>query len=416
YMTAYALWGLSEAQKAGIAVDKKALQRGQKYLLKELPKLPEPTSDYERNRRLFSELVALKLDPKSQSEIIRRRWEKMAIASLHDPYSLALLLEGAALMGAETLKTAALNRLKALKKSEPAGSYFTQPQPVWGFWYSDREEMTARVLLALQAAGENSTIPQRELVAYLLAQKKQPHWRNTRVSALVAKALLAWALAAGEKAQAQRIVLRTGKSERVVDWDPRRNTITELRQDFRIAEQSARVSISRSGSGFFLARAEWRHYLETPLPPERQNPFRLSRRFYRVERNEGKYRIGAPSYQFRAGDIVMAELELRTPRGAEYLLIEDMLPAGFEPLADAELSSLGEIQSSGYENLPSALTRLDDRVALAKTFVEPDRFAPRAFYRARFPGHYQSMPAQGGWMYYPESFVFSTKDAITIRD
>ncbi len=62
------------------------------------------------------------------------------------------------------------------------------------------------------------------------------------------------------------------------------------------------------------------------------------------------------------------------------------------------------------------MTRLDDRVALAKTYMSKDAFVPRAFYRAVFPGKYQTMPAQGGLMYYPDTFAYSAADVITITD
>jgi uncharacterized protein YfaS (alpha-2-macroglobulin family) len=80
------------------------------------------------------------------------------------------------------------------------------------------------------------------------------------------------------------------------------------------------------------------------------------------------------------------------------------------------MAQMGNLRYDGYENAPAAVTRLDDRVALAKTWMAKENFVPRAFYRAVFPGKYQVMPAQGGLMYYPETFAYSASDVITISE
>jgi len=419
YMSAYTLWGLNEAKIAGIAVDANVLKRGIKYLDEQLATttIREIKDGYALNRLLFAQLVHLQLTKKSAlSEKIRRQWATLLSEKLKDPYVLALMLQGAAAAGWKDTRNAAVSQLAGLKKTNEQGSYFEQENARAWYWYSDREEITAQVLLALQIAGENEKIAQRELISYLIAQKKQRRWRSTKLSALVVRAFAAWAVTSGERIGKVRVTAEVNGERRDVEYDPLRSTATDLLITFNPKLRDARVKLSRSNSGFFLARAEWKHYLKKPLIRPRVGNFAVSRKFFVVERNGNNYTKGAAKYNFKAGELVMTEMDLRAEKGAEYLLLEDMIPAGFEPLTETELAQLGNLRYEGYENAPAAVTRLDDRVALAKTWLAQARFVPRAFYRAVFPGKYQVMPAQGGLMYYPESFAYSAADVITISE
>ena len=77
YMTAYTIWGLNEAALAGVTVDKKAIQRGVKYLTEQLTlqNLKDAIDNYLTHRLIFAQSVALKLAPKSPLvEKIRGEW------------------------------------------------------------------------------------------------------------------------------------------------------------------------------------------------------------------------------------------------------------------------------------------------------------------------------------------------------
>jgi uncharacterized protein YfaS (alpha-2-macroglobulin family) len=419
YMSAYTLWGLSEAKRAGIAVDDNVLRRGEKYLAEQLSTATtrDLKDGYALNRLLFAQMVQIELQKKSPlSEKIRAEWKSLLSGGIKDPYALALIVQGATAAAWTEIASAAIDRLALLKKTHTQGSYFEQENARAWYWMSDREEITAQVLYALQVAGENKKIAQRELISYLIAQKKERRWRSTKLSALITRAFAQWAVTSGESLRKVRVRVEVDGERRDVVYDPRKSSAADLLLSFRTKAREARVKLSRDSEGFFLARAEWKHYLVKPLLAPREGNFALSRKFFAVERSGNSYRKGAASYSFKAGDLVMTEVDLKAEKGAEYLLLEDMIPAGFEPLGPAEMAQMGNLRYDGYENAPAAVTRLDDRVALAKTWMAKDHFVPRAFYRAVFPGKYQVMPAQGGLMYYPETFAYSASDVITISE
>lgn len=256
----------------------------------------------------------------------------------------------------------------------------------------------------------------RDVISYLMAQKKQHRWRSTKLSALITRAFAAYALQTGEKPGKTRVTAIVDGERRDVEYEPKKTDAQALKLVFKTKGRDANVRVERSGSGYFQARAEWKHYLNKPLIVPREGNFKIARRFFAVDKTQNRYTKGEAKYAFKAGDLVMTELNLAAKKGNEYLLLEDMIPAGFEPLTANELADMGNLRYDEYANSPASVTRLDDRVALAKTYMNKDAFVPRAFYRAVFPGKYQTMPAQGGLMYYPDTFAYSAADVITISE
>jgi alpha-2-macroglobulin len=420
YMTSYTLWGLNEAAIAGIAVDKKAIARGVKYLTEQLTlqTLKDLKDSYSIHRLLFAQGVAVTLAKKTPvADKIKAEWTQLLEKGFNEPAGLALIVQGAAQAKWKDLRNTALAKLVALKKSNAQGAYFEHPNKTGYYWYSDREETTAQVLNALLAADvKQANLSERELVSYLITQKKQRRWRSTKLSALITKAFAEYAAKTGEKLSTVKVAAEVDGARRDAEYNPKKPNAQDLQLTFKTNSRELKVKVNRSGSGFFLARAEWKHYLNKPLIVPREGSFKVARKFFAVNKNQNQYSKGEAKYTFKPGELVMTEIDLKADKGSEYLLLEDMIPAGFEPLNSNELADMGTLRYDNYANSPASTTRLDDRVGLAKTQIVKENFTPRSFYRAVFPGKYQTMPAQGGLMYYPETFAYSASDVVTISE
>jgi uncharacterized protein YfaS (alpha-2-macroglobulin family) len=419
YMTAYTLWGLAEAEKAKIAVDKAVLKKGLKYLGDQLAtqSLRDTKETYAKHRLVYAQATLLKLlGPSAADSKIRAEWSELLNGTDTEPTILALIAEASSLRKFKDLHAAALKQLAALAKSGQQGVYFEHTKQKGYYWYSDRDEITAQVLNAVvgEPAGEWPQLT-RGIITHLMTQKKQRRWRSTKVSALVTRAFAAYAIKTGEKPNSVEVTASVDGERRDTVYNAKKNAGGEP-MVFKTRSRDAKIELTRSGKGFFIARAEWKHYLNKPLIVPREGNFKMSRRYFPVTRNGNTFNRGEARYAFKAGELVMTEVALTADKGSEYLLVEDMMPAGFEPLNNAELATLGNLRYDNYADAPAAVERLDDRVGLAKTYLSKDRFAPRAFYRAVFPGKYQAMPAQGGLMYYPETYAWSASDVITISE
>jgi uncharacterized protein YfaS (alpha-2-macroglobulin family) len=367
---------------------------------------------------LFAQSVALTLAKKSPlADKITGEWNALLERGFNEPTGLALIVQGAARAKLKDLRNNALAKLAALKKTNAQGAYFENASKDGYYWYSDREETTAHVLNAFLTADlKHANVSERELVSYLITQKKQQRWRSTKLSALITRAFALYAAKTGEKLSTVKVAAEVDGVRRDAEYNPKKAKAQDLQLTFKTAARDAKIKISRSGSGFFLARAEWKHYLNKPLIVPREGNFKVSRRFYAVTKNQNQFSKGEARYAFKPGDLVMTEIDLKATKGSEYLLLEDMIPAGFEPLNANELADMGALRYDNYANSPASVTRLDDRVGLAKTYIVKENFTPRSFYRAVFPGKYQTMPAQGGLMYYPETFAYSASDVVTISE
>lgn len=420
YMTAYTLWGLSEAQRAGIKVDTAVLERGTKYLAEQLTllSLKDLKDSYSIHRLIFAQSVGLALAPKSPvKEKIRSEWPALMARGFNEPSGLAIVAEAAQKAKLKDIALEAGTRLGTLAKKNAQGTYFEHSDKRGYYWYNDREETTAQVLNALTTVPNSlKNVNERDIISYLIAQKKQRRWRSTKVSALVMRAFADYAVRTGEKIRKVRVIAEVDGERRDANYDPKKSRAQDLIMVFKTNAREAKVKVAREGTGFFIARAEWKHYLNKPLIVPREGDFKMTRRFFAVNKSGNKFNKGEAGYTFKAGDMVLTEIALKAAKGSEYLLLEDMIPAGFEPLSAAEFADLGEIRYDNYMNSPSAITRLDDRVGLAKTYMSEANFAPRSFYRAVFPGKYQVMPAQGGLMYFPETFAYSASDVVTISE
>jgi uncharacterized protein YfaS (alpha-2-macroglobulin family) len=145
---------------------------------------------------------------------------------------------------------------------------------------------------------------------------------------------------------------------------------------------------------------------EPPATPEERGFF-VERSYERVPaaalaRGEAVFEA---SEQARAGDYVRVTLRLAVPATRRFVVVEDPLPAGLEPVnfawaneAQAAAVTLAEPAFFDHRELR------DDRVVFAATQLEPGLYTYRYLARATTPGRYLAPPARAEEMYHPETF------------
>jgi uncharacterized protein YfaS (alpha-2-macroglobulin family) len=124
----------------------------------------------------------------------------------------------------------------------------------------------------------------------------------------------------------------------------------------------------------------------------------------------------------KLGEVVQVRLTIRVPEDAVYLAVEDMLPAGLEPLDTSlktvssaaqapELNDQGDYPSWWYFTR-SAIR--DDRVALFATDLPSGTYSYTYLARATTPGVFQTLPAIAYQMYAPEVYGRSAGAIFTV--
>jgi len=112
--------------------------------------------------------------------------------------------------------------------------------------------------------------------------------------------------------------------------------------------------------------------------------------------------------ELASGDLVEVELTVDSKNDYEYILLEDMKAAGFEPVA----------VRSGYNGneLGAYMELRDDRVSLFVTRLARGRHSISYQLRAEIPGKFSALPTRVSAMYAPELKANSDEMKLRVAD
>jgi uncharacterized protein YfaS (alpha-2-macroglobulin family) len=142
--------------------------------------------------------------------------------------------------------------------------------------------------------------------------------------------------------------------------------------------------------------------------------------------------------RFSGGDVVLGDLIVVTPSPRDFVVLDDPLPAGFEPV-DANLKTTARDMdvdaSAGWSGCPGCDQESDDALASGQAFLwayerrelRDDRvlffvdhmmagmYRYRYLARATTPGRFVVPPARASEMYHPEVFGRTGATVVEIR-
>ena len=110
----------------------------------------------------------------------------------------------------------------------------------------------------------------------------------------------------------------------------------------------------------------------------------------------------------KSGDLVEIELEIDSKNDYEYLVFEDMKPAGFEPV---------EVRS-GYNgnDLGAYVEFRDNRVVFFARTLARGKHSVSYRMRVEIPGQFSALPTRAAAMYAPELKANSDELKISVKD
>ena len=110
----------------------------------------------------------------------------------------------------------------------------------------------------------------------------------------------------------------------------------------------------------------------------------------------------------KSGDVVLVELTIESKNDYEYIMFEDMKPAGFEPVALR--SGYGGNEMGAYMELR------DERVAFFLRRLARGKHSMSYKLRAEVPGYFHALPTKGSAMYAPELRANSDEWRVNCKD
>ncbi|MFZ4398057.1 MAG: alpha-2-macroglobulin, partial [Kiritimatiellia bacterium] len=466
FMTAYVVYGLALARQAGVAIKSGVVERGAAWLDKELV-LEEANPDLQawmlQALGEWQLATGAKRPSAFQNKALDNLWSQR---DRLNGCTRALATLAAKRFGRSDQARVYADNLRngvqvdeqpdqsivqtGVPQSRPGQGYAVTATAHWGEdgiawrWSDGGVEATANALRALLAVD-----PHHPLVAptvqWLVKNRRGAQWSNTRDTALVVLALNDYLRASGELGTHETYELQVnGQSVAKKTITP--ETILGAPGRFEIAATLLRdganeVRILRNGAtngALYVSACASFFSLEEPIPAAASELF-LQRQYYHF--------VGRPSllkgwvYKreplldqgvVTSGERIETVLTLEVKNNAEYLILEDLKPAGIEAVAVRSGESLyaKELTKDGARRAPdrrengdyTGRTRWvyqelrDRKVAMFIDKLPQGVWELRCEMRAETPGRYHGLPAMGQAMYVPEIRAHTAEQRLAVED
>ncbi|MFT7487675.1 MAG: hypothetical protein ACI9OU_000063 [Candidatus Promineifilaceae bacterium] len=316
-----------------------------------------------------------------------------------------------------------------VEDEENQTAYLKLPnQRYWWYWYGSEYEAHAYYLKLLAR-----TDPERRtgswLVKYLLNNRKHAtYWTSTRDTALCLEAFADYIRATGEDEPDMTVALSIdGKMHKEV----RINKDNLFTYDNRFVLEGPTVrsgdhtlSVLRKGQGPLYINAYVSNFTLEDFITHAGLDVKVARKVYRLDRVDKSIKVAGAHGQaldqkvekykrtelknddvLKSGDLVEIELIIDSKNDYEYIIVEDMKAAGFEPV---------DVRSGYGNNGMGAYMELrDERVAFFVRALARGRHSVSYRMRAEIPGRVSALPAKISAMYAPE--LRGNSDEIKLR-
>lgn len=465
FMTAYVVWGMTLARQAGVDVNSDSLQRAVAYLDKELV---EEENNYDSQAWMLHALAVYHAAQKRaevdkfQATAFTNLWNNREKLNAYTRALLALSAHGYGYTAqAKTLVENLQNGVKIDSRPDTSivqrGAQSSDPSVIgtahWGEdgiywrWSDGGVEATSFALRALLAID-----PQNKLIEpvtnWLIKNRRGAQWSNTRDTAIVVLTLNDYLRTSGELqpvvgydllVNGSPVATRQITADEALSAPTRFAVPREL-----IRDGQNEVTIARkNGNGplYFSAAAEF-FSLEEPLKPAGNEIF-VRRQYFklvnhptllkgivseRVPLNDGE--------TVKSGERVEVVLTVEAKNNYEYLLFEDLKPAGLEAVQVRSGQSIyiRELKSGALNSKNADLMNFnsasdytgrsrwvyqelrDRKVALFIDRLPEGVWQISYEMRAEAPGAFHALPVLGHAMYVPEIRTNGAETRVRVVD
>ena len=458
FMTAYVVWGLTLGQAADVRCKDDVLARGAAWLDKEL--VEEETNFDQQAWMLHALATHHKTKPtKFQQTAFDNLWtnrEKL------NAYTRALLALSAHHFGfADKAKILVQNLENGVKRDNaPDTSILIRPSKDeaqksdastmgtahWGEdglyyrWSDGGVEATAWALRALLAIDPNHKLIE-PVTNWLIKNRRGAQWSNTRDTAMVVLTMNEYLRTSGElNAELEYDVFVNGQAIATKKLTPaeifsapsqfaiKRELLKDGANEIRIARKSGKGALYFAAHAQFFSREEGIRAAGNEIFVKREyyklvgRPTLLKGYVYdKVKLTEGE--------TVNSGDRIETVLTIEAKNNYEYLLFEDLKPAGFEAvqlqsgkplyahqLKESDLATSHQPPTTNHRSLWIYQELRDRKVALFLDKLPEGVWQIRYEMRAETPGQFHALPVLGHAMYVPEIRCNGEEMKVIVED
>jgi hypothetical protein len=474
YMSAYVLWGLSLARDAGISVRADVLSRAADYLDHEL--VNEQVNADRQAWLLHALSVYYAAIPRKEpSSFEQKAFEHLwSTHKSMNAYTRALFALSAHRLGyLEQAKTLAVNLENGvIRDTRPDTSVVMEgaqssdasvmatthwgEEGFWWHWSDSGVEATSFVLMALLTIEPKSELVE-PTVNWLLKNRRGAQWSNTKDTAISLLALSQYLKSSGELSGPIEFALSVNGHEiarKKLTRDDVLGAPSRFVVDSALVNEENEIKLTRiAGTGPLYFSAEARFFsLEEPIAPAGHELFVRRSYYKKVARKtllKGTVYDTVPLLDggdVQSGDRIEVVVAVETKNDYDYLLFEDLKPAGFEAVevkSGTPMQARRVLQASferNYGKLENEKKRKhglgastdaidytgesrslyvewrDRKVALFADSLKQGVWEMRYELRAEVPGKFHALPLMGQAMYVPEIRANSAETRVEVLD
>lgn len=435
WSSAYAVWSLGRADKAGIPVDRAALRRAQDWLAGtvlagrciQCGSACRPPGDPSRVFALFALARTGSARASYHAELLARRAELPL-------FSKAMLADAVARSGDLARASGLLDEVLSAARVTGAEVHLEEaPAVAWAVPWSSDARSTAMALQAMLFIRPEHPYASRMVAWLSRARRADGRFRNTQEAAFTLTALadLVRVREAQPPAFTARVTLG-GRPVAAQEFRARTLDVTKVRIPMadllagRAPAEALPFEFRRDGKAGTL------HYGALLRAAPAALPTASEERGIFVQRWLEPWQGGGQVHAAAAGEVLRLRVRVSTPQQRNFVAVEVPLPSGLEAV-DTTLASSARLPGavrrgdSGDGDDRSADARdwsfwtpfnhvelRDDRVLLFADWLPAGLHTYSLAVRATTPGEFLLAPARGEEMYAPEVFGRSDGGTFTI--
>jgi len=301
----------------------------------------------------------------------------------------------------------------------------------WWYWYGSEYEAHAYYLKLLSKTDPKGELAPR-LVKYLLNNRKHAtYWNSTRDTALCVEAMADFLRASGEQKPELTVeVFYDGKQQKAVEITPKNLFMFDNKfvlEGDAVAAGKHEVELKKKGTGPLYFNGYVTNFTLEEFITKAGLEIKVQRKYYKlnkvaasvkaagsrgqvVDQKVEKYeRQEVPNLAtLKSGQLCEIELEIDSKNDYEYIVFEDMKPAGFEPVD----------LRSGYtgNDLGAYMEFRDNRVVRFVRALARGKHSVAYRMRAETPGTFSALPTRAWAMYAPELKANSDEIKLGVED
>ena len=411
-VTAYVLIGLAEAKRAGFDIDQQVEEQAAGYLTGELDK-PRDVLTPELDLRAYI-LYALARDGRGDLGRSFALAEQRATLSNTAKAWIALAIKLGGGAEGDPRLTSLLSDLQSAAIPSATGNHWEEKE-------YNRDIFGTSVLTTAQVLQSFTAFqPEHPLVdgtlRWLMVARKEGHWESPHDTAIAILAITDFMIVRKDVQAVfdYRVELNgdtklEGQAEKgkALQED---KVIIEMKDLLKDALNELKITRTpAAAAGRLYYTAHLRYFTPAEDVEAANHGIGVSHEYFRADVDEE-----TPVTEVRVGDVVKVKVTLVAESDLNFLVLEDYLPAGLEPIDTSLKTTALEFRRRLYEEQrkayqvskrysPFGHTDIrDNRVALFARFVPKGVYEYTYFAQATTPGEFKLPPATAYEQYFPE--------------